>query len=140
MLRQLDHLPPGLLECSADQLESVLGGPTLIHLKGRRASALFVSLLLHGNETTGWDAVTRLLRSYDIGGGVRSLPRSVSLFIGNVAAAAQGVRRLDGQPDYNRVWPGSEEPASTEQMLMQQVFDIMRERGLFASVDLSTLR
>jgi hypothetical protein len=34
------------------------------------------------------------------------LPRSLSLFVGNTAAAEQGVRHLPEQPDYNRVWPG----------------------------------
>jgi hypothetical protein len=60
----------------------------------------------------------------------------MSLFIGNVKAAAQGLRRLAGQPDYNRVWPGSEEPESAEHRLMRQVVDSMAARGIFASVDI----
>ncbi len=99
MLQELDALPPGLLDLEAPQLEVLLGGPTLIHLPGRRTPALFVSVLMHGNETTGWAAVRDLLRTYAPGGGDGVLPRAVSLFVGNVSAAAQGVRRLDGQPD-----------------------------------------
>jgi succinylglutamate desuccinylase len=134
-LRELDGLPPGLLDREAYQLQAALGGPTLIHLPGQREPALFVAVLLHGNETVGWEAVRRLLRRYGAGGGY-ALPRSLSLFIGNVAAAALGRRRLDGQPDYNRVWPGSEEPPSPERTMMSQIVARLAERGVFASMDL----
>lgn len=136
MLQQLDYLPDGLLDLPADALAGVLGGPTLIHLSGRRNPALYVSVLMHGNETTGWDAVRSWLRRYRQGGGNQALPRSLSLFIGNVAAAAEGLRRLPGQPDYNRVWPGCEDNGTPEHRLMARVMNIMRERGVFASVDI----
>ncbi|MEJ1381847.1 MAG: M14 family metallopeptidase [Candidatus Sedimenticola sp. (ex Thyasira tokunagai)] len=137
MLRELDALPPGLLDLGTCQLESLLGGSTLIHLAGRRTPALFVSVLMHGNETTGWEAVRGLLGKYAVGGGHGELPRAMSLFIGNVSAATQGLRRLDGQPDYNRVWPGCEEEGgeSAEHRMMRQVTEIMEAKGIFASVD-----
>lgn len=131
MLKQIDSLPDLFLTARAELLFDLLGGPTLVHLPGRRDPPLFVSLLLHGNETTGLFAVQQLLRQY----AGRTLPRALSLFIGNVEAASSGLRRLAGQPDYNRVWPGSEEAASPEQRMMAQVVDIMRERGVFASID-----
>ena len=59
----------------------------------------------------------------------------MSLFIGNVSAAAEGLRRLDGQPDYNRVWPGCETEGTEEHALMQRVVDEMRLRNPFASID-----
>jgi hypothetical protein len=80
----------------------------------------------------GWEAVKRLLGRY---AGGKQLPRAMSLFIGNVQAAAQGLRRLDGQPDYNRVWPGSETSGTPEHEMMARVIDVMRERRPFASVD-----
>ena len=135
MLQELETLPTGLLECEAHSLSSVLEGPTLIHLPGRQSPPLFVSILMHGNETTGWEALRRLLARYQPGGGERELPRALSLFIGNVAAASRGLRRLPGQPDYNRVWPGGDDHASDEARLMQQVVDRMAARGIFASVD-----
>jgi hypothetical protein len=52
-----------------------------------------------------------------------------------VAAAARGLRHLDGQPDYNRIWPGSELPPTREHALVEQVVDLMAKRGVFASVD-----
>jgi hypothetical protein len=82
----------------------------------------------------GWDAVRLLLRRHLSGGGV--LPRALSLLLGNISAAAAGVRRLPGQPDYNRVWPGGPGPLTPEHAMMQRVVDILAARGLFASVDL----
>ncbi|MBW8327889.1 MAG: succinylglutamate desuccinylase/aspartoacylase family protein [Thiobacillus sp.] len=132
MLTQFDALPPGLLELPASRLSEVLSGPALIHLPGRRMPPLFVSVLLHGNEDTGWQAAQSVLRKY----AAAELPRALSLLIGNVEAARSGLRRLDAQPDYNRVWPGSEEAWPAERAMMQQVVDAMRARGVFASIDI----
>ena len=49
------------------------------------------------------------------------LPRSLSLFVGNTAAAAEGLRHLLDQPDYNRVWPGCETAGTPEHDLMREV-------------------
>ena len=132
MLTQYDALPPGLLDLPAARLGEVLPGPALIHLHGRRTPPLFVSVLLHGNEDTGWQAAQSVLQKI----ATVELPRALSLFIGNVEAARSGLRRLDGQPDYNRVWPGSEETHPAELATMQQVVDAMRDRGVFASIDI----
>lgn len=134
-LRELQALPAGLLDLPPRALHEVLGGPTLIHLAGQREPALFVSVLLHGNETTGWEALRTWLRDYQPGGGDKPLPRSLSLFIGNTEAAARGLRRLDGQPDFNRIWPGGDETDSPEGRLIGQVVQAMAARGVFASVD-----
>ena len=136
LLQELDYLPEGLLSLEATELSAHLQGrPTLIHLAGRQQPALFVTVLMHGNETTGWEAVRELLPRFDVAGGDQPLPRSLSLFISNVTAAEAGLRRLDGQPDYNRVWPGCEQSGTPEHAMMQQVVEIMRRRGVFASID-----
>ncbi|HKK05993.1 MAG TPA: M14 family metallopeptidase [Gammaproteobacteria bacterium] len=129
MLNVFDHMPAGALECEASRLHEVLPGPSLIHLPGRNAEPLFVSVLLHGNEDTGWEAVREVLA----GLGGRALPRALSLFVGNVAAARYGLRQLEGQADFNRVWKGE---GTAEHALMRQVVDAMRERGPFASIDI----
>ncbi len=136
MLKELQQLPEGILQLQAHQLHDLLGGPTLIHLPGRRPEPLFVSVLMHGNEDVGWEAVRRLLRRYQPGGGDQPLPRALSLLIGNTEAARAGMRRLPGQPDYNRVWPGSELPRTAEHAMMEQVVETMASRQVFASVDL----
>jgi len=132
MLQELETLPDGLFDLEARQLAERLTGPTLIHLPGRQAAPLFVSVLMHGNETVGWDAVKLLLGRY---AGGKQLPRALSLFIGNVWAAARGVRRLDDQPDFNRVWPSSETEGTPEHAMMARVVEIMAARRPFVSVD-----
>ena len=135
LLRESDEFPLSLLETEASGLHAVLGGPTLFHLAGRREPPLFVAVLMHGNETVGWDAIRRVLRGF-LGADGFDLPRSLSLFVGNTAAAEQGLRHLPGQPDYNRVWPGSESDGTPEHALMRAVVERMAEGELFASVDL----
>ena len=134
LLNERDEFPQSLLEAEARDLHAVLGGPTLFHLRGRREPALFVSVLMHGNETAGWDAVRRVLHACVTADGF-DLPRSLSLFVGNTAAAQQGVRHLPAQQDYNRVWPGSETSGTPEHALMRLVMDRMVDREIFASVD-----
>ena len=136
MLQQLYGIPIGLLDLAAPELHAALGGPTLIHLPGDREPGLFVSLLMHGNETVGWEAVRALLKRYHNPEGGFLLPRALSLFIGNVEAAASGLRHLPSQPDYNRIWPGSELPPTPEHRLMDEAVQIMSRRGIFASVDI----
>ncbi len=132
LLRVLHEIPAGLLTAKIDELQDLLGGPTLIHLQGRRDDTLFVSTLLHGNEDTGFSALQALLQKYETEG----LPRNLTLFIGNVAAAKQHQRRLDGQPDYNRVWPGAPDDGTPEHQLMRDVMAEIKDRNLFASVDI----
>ena len=129
MLTELNAMPEGLLELPATKLHKQLDGPTLIHLPGRHPEPLFVSVLLHGNEDTGWEAVRQLLTKYQ----GRELPRALSLFIGNVSAAKKGVRRLEGQLDYNRIWKGD---GDAEHKMAQQIIETMRQRRVFASIDI----
>ena len=86
LLNERDRMPLSLLQADAGDLHEILGGPTLFHLQGRRDPALFVSVLMHGNETTGWYAIREVLLRY-VGREGLLLPRSLSLFIGNTAAA-----------------------------------------------------
>jgi len=132
MLTELSQVPEALYEAEATELYSILGGPVLIHLTGRRPEPLFLSVLLHGNEITGWHALRSLLRRYR----ELQLPRSLSVFIGNVEAARASLRHLDSQPDYNRSWPGYEGSHDRpEYRMMQRITDTLRERKVFASVD-----
>jgi succinylglutamate desuccinylase len=129
MLTELDAIPGGLLDLPCERLHECLDGPTLIHLPGRHERPLFVSVLLHGNEDTGWEAMRALLKQYTH----KALPRALSLFIGNVEAGKRGVRHVDGKPDYNRIWKGGD---SEEAQMAQSVLSIMRERRVFASIDI----
>lgn len=127
LLRELSSLPPGLLERDASELEEALGSPSLIHLKGDREPALFVSVLLHGNEPSGWNGLRRLLADHP------QLPRSLSIFVGNVSAAKQGVRALPDQQDFNRIWRGA---VGAEGEMARAVALRLAERKFLAAVDL----
>jgi len=131
-LQQFNELPEGFLNVKAQDLHTILERPSLIHLPGKNPRILFISTLLHGNETTGLYAIQKLLQQYL----QTQLPRSISVFVGNIKAAQAGVRRLEQQVDYNRIWPGSAQPYLAEAHLMQQVTDIMREKDVWASVDI----
>jgi hypothetical protein len=136
MLTLLDHIPDGLLDCPATELHTILPGPTLINLPGRRSQPLFVSVLLHGNEVTGLSAIQSVLAQYQ----QQELPRALTIFFGNVQAARHGRRHLDGQPDYNRCWPcaGFADDCSghsPEHQMMRQIVDTLREQNVFASID-----
>lgn len=134
-LQQFEGLPAEILRLDATELFGALGGPAVFHLPGRDPRPLFVSCLLHGNEPTGWRAVQRLLGTH--AGG--ALPRALSVLVGNVEAAAQRRRVLDGQPDFNRVWPdadGTPANRSAEAAWMADVVREMQARKLVASVDI----
>jgi succinylglutamate desuccinylase len=128
----LNQLPDGLIESEATALHQILPNPTLIHLSGHREQPMFVSVLLHGNEHTGLLAIQALLKKYQN----KALPRSLSIFFGNVQAAKQAQRRLDSSPDYNRIWPGTEQPESSETRIAQQVVNEMQQRKVFISIDI----
>lgn len=136
-LHVLTQLPAGLTELPAEKLRDALPGPTLLDLPGTRPEPLFVSVLLHGNETTGWEAARRVLREHIAEDGQLKLPRRLILFIGNIDAAARSRRHLDHQVDFNRIWAGS--PAGQdgpEYRLAREVLDYLSELTLFASIDI----
>ena len=128
MLNILDKIPDNLTDTTASMLYKVLPGPTLIHLEGEKEDCLFVSVLLHGNETTGWDAMRALLQKYKN----KSLHRGISLFIGNIEAARQNRRFIEGQHDYNRVWTAGN---SAEHILAESVINEMQNKEIFLSID-----
>jgi succinylglutamate desuccinylase len=132
-LTELDHIPDGLLERPASALYQQLDGPTLIHLKGRNKRPLLVSVLQHGNEVTGWEAVRRLLKSHY---QHHELPRSLLLFIGNIQAAKHRLRRLDEQPDYNRCWPGGKLVDSEHVEFFRRIHDRILEFQPIACIDI----
>lgn len=131
-LQQFTDLPPGLLDVAVENLHKLIPQPALFHLPGKRADTLFISVLLHGNEPTGFLALQRLLQKYH----QQTLPRPLSIFFGNTQAARLNLRRLDGQTDFNRIWPGTALTDLPEQRWAEQILEAMRRRTLFASVDI----
>lgn len=128
MLKEFHGLPENFMKLLPEKLCEALGGPSLIYLEGRREPPLLVSVLLHGNEVTGFLAVQSLLKKYED----RELPRSMMLFVGNVEAARHARRRLDHQPDYNRIWGDCR---GAEGDMARLVLRRISQRGVFMSVD-----
>ncbi|MCG8465171.1 MAG: succinylglutamate desuccinylase/aspartoacylase family protein, partial [Xanthomonadales bacterium] len=124
------HLSDTLLDLPAHRLHEQLTGPSLFLLPGLASRPLFVSILLHGNEYTGWEVIRRLLKKQQ-----SLLPRPLALFIGNVEAARHRARRLDQQPDFNRCWPGAACDNEITQ-LFQEVYDWAAQQDLLASIDI----
>ncbi len=128
----LHSIPAGLTDTAARDLHRVLDGPTLLCLPGHASEGIFISVLLHGNEDSGWLAIRRILKKYQD----RLLPRPIYLFIGNIEAARYAQRRLEGQIDYNRAWPGTPLDNHAEVKLIQSVYDVLEQQSLWLSIDL----
>lgn len=133
-LHRFDEISDQLLEVEARELWHHLPGPSLFSLPGRDSRPLFVSVLLHGNETTGWTAIQNVLRRHRRSG--HQLGRNLLLFVGNIAAAKENLRTLDTQTDYNRSWPGTRYPEAAEAALLREVVDSVAEQTPFASIDI----
>lgn len=125
-LSVLEAIPEGLFATPAEQLIHKLEAPTLLHIPGLRSPPLFISVLLHGNETSGWQALCRLLHN------AGPPDRSIILFIGNIEAASQGLRSLPGQMDFNRIWQG-QHPYTP---LASSLLAALQAQPLFAALDL----
>ncbi|MCW8820581.1 MAG: M14 family metallopeptidase [Sulfurovum sp.] len=128
-------IPDAFLDISYRNIKKVFDTPTLIHLKGDKSPALFVSILLHGNEFSGLKIMQEILKKYKKTEGY-TLPRSIWLFVGNVEASSQGIRRLDTELDFNRAWPGTMEPDAPTAKLIAEVMKRITEDELFAAIDL----
>ena len=134
----LQKIPQGLLTIPATHLHEVLPGPTLIDLPGKSDSPtsrapVFLSCLIHGNETTGLLVIQELLKKY----GETGWPRPAFLFFGNVKAAAQGRRHLDDQPDFNRIWnDGHGTLWPYEHQMAAAVLKHVNPSRLFAAIDI----
>ncbi|SEN02432.1 M14 family metallopeptidase [Nitrosomonas marina] len=137
MLTIRQDIPEGLLSLQAHELYKQLDGPTLFQLPGRRTPPIFISVLLHGNEPVGWNAIRDILYRFQN----RELPRALSLFIGNIEAARFRQRHLEHQPDFNRIWLFDTDHLSNtissmpEYRMAHQVYETTTAEGLFASVD-----
>ncbi len=131
----LKNIPDSFLTVDYHDIKQILKGPTLIHLQGEKEPALFISIMLHGNEYSGLQIMQEVLQRYKTSDGY-ALPRSIWLFVGNVEAASLGLRRLDSELDFNRAWPGTPTPNDPTAMLITEVMQHITQNELFAALDL----
>jgi len=122
-------LPPALAHLPIQDIRTVFPKPTLIEIEGDDPQPLFLSTLLHGNETTSFAVLRHLASRY----ATARPRRSLMIFVGNVAATEAGLRHLPGEPDFNRIWADGPTPAHG---LARTVTTIAREARPFASIDI----
>lgn len=129
---QLDFyegFPSGLDQIQPTGIRKVFPNPSIIEIKGESKETLFLSVLLHGNETTSFYVIQeleKLLRD-------QKPNRSLAIFIGNVWAAEKGLRFLPDGPDFNRIWNEGE---SAAHRLAQRVIAWAATKTLFANIDI----
>lgn len=123
------QFPKDILQADSRNLTQYLSGPALIHIKGEKSECILVSCLLHGNETTGWLVVRDLLKE------ISSRPQQHSwlILIGNVAAAAKGLRQLPDGQDFNRVWHTGSFP---ENQIATEILNRIRTYPIQCSIDI----
>jgi hypothetical protein len=129
-----DGLPDDLLVLDEVALLKELGRPTLIRVPGTgqwRPRA--IATLLHGDESTGFQAILRVLRRR------RTYPFDLYVVIGNVQAALAppgfGHRFLDGQEDFNRIW-GLGQPTTAQRLAADAILEELRAADLESLVDI----
>ena len=117
-----------------DVLRHLAGKPALLHLPGEVAAAphRMVSVLLHGNEDSGFRGLMAWLRDRP------TTRHPLWMFIGNTRAASQegwfADRYLPDQEDFNRVW--GIHPVSTRmRRCAAEVLEIVTATPLEAAVD-----
>ncbi|MDM5270715.1 M14 family metallopeptidase [Sulfurovum sp. zt1-1] len=131
----VNEFPEKFLEINYRDIKEIFDSPTLVHLKGDKEPALFISIMLHGNEYSGLLIMQEILKKYQKKGSFH-LPRSIWLFVGNVEAAFLGLRRQDNELDFNRAWPGTPHPDDLTSKLITEVMAKITEKELFAAIDL----
>lgn len=131
MIKILNQLPENILNLDANQLHQCVDTHTIITLQGKIKRPLFISILQHGDETTGWDALKVFLNNH-----LNKLPRSLCIYFGNIEAASQNLRQLDGQVDFNRCWPGRHNKQDKTAKVMAEVTETVKAMNPFASVDI----
>ncbi len=130
-LSLFSSIPERLSTVSVKELGTVLPGPSLIEIPGKISPPLFISVLLHGNETTGFLAMQEIIEKFNLLS--KPSPREILLFVGNINAAMLGVRRQTDEPDYNRIWNGGNRP---EHFLAKEVINQVSRRKPFAAIDI----
>lgn len=128
-LKVLTDFPSQLFRAQSVEVDGILDGPTIIHLNKESKDHLFISCLLHGNETTGFYAMVNFVKSIL----EENQSRGVIIFIGNTKAAKFKLRHLPNQKDFNRIWC---EGDSNEEQIAKNLLRYCSEFNLFAAIDI----
>ena len=130
----LDGVDDQLLRLTPLEFARALEVPTLIRIPGQGVAApRGVACLLHGDESTGLEAVLQVLRRR------RRWPFDLWIVVGNVRAATADAgfvhRYLADQEDFNRVW-GNGGPDTPQREAAQAILGHLSGLGMAAMVDI----
>ncbi len=129
-----DGLPDDVLNAPTTlEALALLDRPTLVRVPGRgEQQARGVATLLHGDESTGVEAMLTILRKR------HTYPFDLYVLLGNVQAAlADGGfahRFLDDQEDFNRIW-GLNDPTTRQRLAADGILEILLDANLESLVD-----
>lgn len=127
-----EGLPTELLALDPLPLLRQLGRPALVRVPGGDKPPRVIACLLHGDESTGLEAVLHLLRRE------RAYPFDLYVLIGNVRAAVEppgfAHRYLDDQEDFNRIW-GLGADGGELRAAAHGILERLRDAGVAALVD-----
>lgn len=128
-LKIVYKVPKEFYTIEPKDVHKLLNGPTIIHIEGASDEAIFISTLLHGNETTSFLVLQKFLKQFE-----NTTPsKTIIAFLGNTISAQEGLRHLPNQPDYNRIWGVGN---TKEHLLATKVFLYAKKFNLFASIDI----
>ncbi len=133
MLIVNNKLPEGFSKLEPYELHQHFKSLDIVELNGvnPHLNPLILSLMLHGNEPAGLRAIQNIMDKYE---GGQSLPRPVVLLIGNVDAARDSVRMLEGSIDYNRIW--KRRSNSLIEHKAEQILNHFKSKTPFAVIDI----
>ena len=135
-LNFLDQLPDDLLTKSANELHDYLGGPTVLTIKGEETRKVIISILLHGNEISGWEIMKQWLTNL-----AKPPKLTTILLISNTQAAKENLRSIPNELDFNRLWKPNDPQLKDHELItnfyhkyinddIEAVIDIHNNNGL----------
>lgn len=129
-----DGIDDALLAAEPLAFLHALQRPTWIRFPGTGTMApRAIATLLHGDESTGLEALLRVLRRR------RRFPFDLHVVIGNVRAAVKppgfAHRYLDDEEDFNRIW-GAHDPTTMQRRAADGILGELRDAGLESLVDI----
>lgn len=128
-LKIVHKVPKEFYTIEVKEVHNLFNGPTIIHIEGQSDETIFISTLLHGNETTSFLALQKFLKQFEL----NKPSRTILAFIGNTLGAKEGLRHLPNQPDFNRIWGVGD---TKEHLLATEVFLYAKKFNLFANIDI----
>lgn len=123
----VDKVPSEFFLIGPKSIKTIFPKPTLVHVAGESKTTIFISILLHGNETSSFRIMQAILKKCE----TRTPKKSILFFVGNVEAAAMGTRIAGDGIDFNRIWNRADGHPVAEAVL-----NYVEQQKVFVSLDI----